>query len=55
MFPRSGGWEDQKLSDLACFNALELVYTTYTYINGKDVDFSTLSKTQLDVITYLEN
>lgn len=50
VLPEAGGYLEQSVSNLALLEAMELIFTTYSYIRSPKADFSTLSATQYAII-----
>lgn len=54
ILPFTGGYLEQPLPLLIRINAIDLVYKTKMYMKSKDSDWSKLTKTQIEIVRWIE-
>lgn len=55
VLPNDGGLLDQPLRQIIHLDAVDLVVNTISYIESDKADFNKLSKTQRELIAWLDN
>lgn len=53
-YPQAGGWLDQPLELIAQIHAIDTVYNTYRFKTAKNADWTKMTKTQTEIIRWLD-
>ena len=54
LYPQAGGWMEQPLELITQIKAIDTVYDTYRYKTIKDADWSKMTKTQIEIIRWID-